>query len=65
MHELGLTHLCFNVDRIDAEYQRLLTAGAPFPTEPQDFGSFRATNGRDPDGNVFELLEVTRADSLM
>ena len=65
VHELGLTHLCFKVDSIDAEYQRLLAAGVPFHTEPQDFGSFRATYGRDPDGNVFELLEVTRADSLM
>jgi catechol 2,3-dioxygenase-like lactoylglutathione lyase family enzyme len=65
VHELGLTHLCFKVDSIDAEYQRLLAAGVPFHAEPQDFGSFRATYGRDPDGNVFELLEVTGADSPM
>lgn len=65
VHQLGLTHLCLKVDDLDDEYRRLSAAGVRFHSEPQDFGSFRATYGRDPDGNVFELLEVTAADSPM
>ena len=35
-----------------------------FHTEPLDAGfGLRATYGRDPDGNVVELLEVIEADS--
>jgi predicted enzyme related to lactoylglutathione lyase len=50
--------LCFDVDDVEAEYQRLLAAGVRFHTPPQDFGSARATYGRDPDGNVFELQQL-------
>ena len=58
VHKHGITHLCFDVDDVEAEYQRLLAAGVRFHTPPQDFGSARATYGRDPDGNVFELQQL-------
>ncbi len=58
VHKHGITHLCFDVDDVEAEYQRLLSAGLRFHTPPQDFGPARATYGRDPDGNVFELQQL-------
>lgn len=58
VHKHGITHLCFDVDDVEAEYQRLLAAGVRFHTPPQDFGTARATYGRDPDGNVFELQQL-------
>lgn len=53
----GFTHICFSVVDIDNEYQRLKEAGVHFHCPPQNFGQAKATYGRDPDGNVFELLE--------
>lgn len=55
----GITHLCLDVTDIDAEYGRLLELGMIFHCPPQDVGpGVRSTYGRDPDGNVVELLEV-------
>jgi catechol 2,3-dioxygenase-like lactoylglutathione lyase family enzyme len=56
----GITHICFEVTDIENEYDRLLAAGVGFHCEPQDAGSVKAVYGRDPDGNVFELLEIVR-----
>jgi catechol 2,3-dioxygenase-like lactoylglutathione lyase family enzyme len=56
--DAGLTHVAFDVVDIFAEYERLKSAGVKFHTEPQTVGAFRATYGRDPDGNIFELQEV-------
>ena len=55
----GITHFCIEVGDIEGEYQRLKQAGVPFHCPPLDFGTAKATYGRDPDGNVFELLEMT------
>ena len=54
----GLTHLAFTVDSVDAEYDRLLKAGMVFHYPPQTLGTARVTYGRDPDGNVVELMET-------
>lgn len=56
--EYGFTHFCLDVVGIDEVYQRLCVAGIHFHCPPQDFGVAKATYGRDPDGNVFELQEV-------
>ena len=62
----GITHLCVAVSDIDAEYERLKAAGMRFHCPPQRMGgSTRATYGRDPDGNVVELLEIGEATSPM
>jgi catechol 2,3-dioxygenase-like lactoylglutathione lyase family enzyme len=53
-------HICFEVTDVEREYQRLKAAGVPFHYPPQDFGIAKAVYGRDPDGNVFELLQWTR-----
>lgn len=58
----GHTHLCLDVVDIDTVYNRLKDAGVHFHAPPQDFGSVRATYGRDPDGNVFEIQEIISAD---
>ena len=54
----GITHICFEVTDIQSEYERLSAAGVHFHCQPQNAGSVKATYGRDPDGNVFELLEI-------
>ena len=61
----GITHLCLQVADIDAEYTRLKAAGMRFHCAPQNTGGLRATYGRDPDGNVVELLEVKDRSSNM
>jgi catechol 2,3-dioxygenase-like lactoylglutathione lyase family enzyme len=48
------------VDDLDKECRRLLAAGVRFHCEPLAFSAAeKATYARDPDGNVFELLETT------
>jgi catechol 2,3-dioxygenase-like lactoylglutathione lyase family enzyme len=60
----GLSHFCIEVSDIDAEYERLRAAGVSFHCPPLNFfGAAKATYGRDPDGNVFELLELSGAAS--
>lgn len=54
----GITHFCLEVTDIESEYQRLVAAGVYFHCLPIVAGPFKATYGRDPDGNVFELLEI-------
>jgi catechol 2,3-dioxygenase-like lactoylglutathione lyase family enzyme len=54
----GITHFCFRVDDVEAAHARLEAAGDRFHCEPLTFGSRAiATYARDPDGNVFELLQ--------
>ena len=61
----GITHLCVEVTDIDAEYARLMAAGMVFHCPPQDVGKgVRVTYGRDPDGNVVELLQQESPTSL-
>ena len=55
----GITHLAFTVADIDAEYERLKSSGMVFHCPPQSMGpNSRVTYGRDPDGNVIELMEI-------
>ncbi|HLS97352.1 MAG TPA: VOC family protein [Porticoccaceae bacterium] len=58
----GHTHICFDVVNIHEVYDRLVAAGIRFHAPPQDFGAIRATYGRDPDGNVFEIQELMDRD---
>jgi catechol 2,3-dioxygenase-like lactoylglutathione lyase family enzyme len=61
----GITHICLDVADIDAKDEPLKNAGMVFHCPPQGVGGLRATYGRDPDGNVVELLEVTDNSSPM
>jgi len=58
----GITHLALQVSDMDAEYERLSGAGMQFHCPPME--GLRALYGRDPDGNVVELMEVA-SDSAM
>jgi len=55
--DAGLTHICLVTDDIDADYERLCAAGTRFHAPPGPPGVMRATYGRDPEGNVFELIQ--------
>jgi catechol 2,3-dioxygenase-like lactoylglutathione lyase family enzyme len=55
---LGYSHFCVEVSDVEAEYRRFADAGVKFHCPPLDFfGRAKATYGRDPDGNVFELWQ--------
>ena len=58
-----INHICFEVDDLEKEYNRLKAAGVFFHYPPQDFGGPKAVYGRDPDGNVFELLQWSKTGS--
>lgn len=62
----GLTHICFDVTDLPAEYERLKAAGVEFHCPPTSLGtSVRTTYARDPDGNVVELQEILTPKSRM
>ncbi|MFC4311622.1 VOC family protein [Steroidobacter flavus] len=52
-----ITHLCFEVEDIQSDYQRLKEAGVRFHCPPQSFGGAEAVYGRDPEDNIFELVQ--------
>lgn len=53
----GIVHLCLRVSDIQAEYERLEAAGVRFNSDPVFLGKETCVYGRDPFGNVLELLE--------
>lgn len=60
----GITHICLQVTDIENEYARLEDAGMRFHCPPQAVGDLFATYGRDPDGNVVELLQAPAESAL-
>ena len=60
----GVTHICLEVTDIEAEYERLCAAGMRFHCAPQAVGDLLATYGRDPDGNVVELLQAPAGSAV-
>ena len=65
LETLGYTHICFEVDDVLAEYKRLQQLGVPFISEPHQTATSVVVFGRDPDGNLFELLQYLDKDSPM
>ena len=53
----GLCHFSFEVKQIDDEYARLEGAGMQFLSEPVAQSYVKCCYGRDPDGNLIELIE--------
>lgn len=55
----GITHICFEVTEIYAEFTRLAAAGMRFQNDaPIDaLGMLHVAYGYDPDGNIVELVE--------
>jgi len=55
----GFTHICFSVSNIEDAHAKLLSRGMNFISDKwSDYGTFRAVYGRDPDGNLIELIET-------
>ena len=50
-----------STDPPEAEYERLRAAGVPLLSEPVPQAYVKVCYGRDPDGNLFELLEFCAA----
>ena len=60
VNDHGYTHFCLDVKDIDTEYERLSANGMTFNCAPPELGGpIRATYGRDPDGNVVELQQIS------
>jgi catechol 2,3-dioxygenase-like lactoylglutathione lyase family enzyme len=60
--DYGISHFSVEVDRIGELYARMQAADVPFHCEPLLFqGVGTATYARDPDGNVFELIDISQA----
>lgn len=57
VNKYGITHICLEVQDIQSEYERLKAAGMPFNCPPQAQQGSSMVYGRDPDGNVVELIE--------
>jgi len=55
----GITHICLQVENLHDEYERMQAAGMRFHSEPLAQDSGYVIYGRDPDGNVVELIEFT------
>ncbi|MEO6717903.1 MAG: VOC family protein [Novosphingobium sp.] len=55
----GISHFGLTVDDVQATYDTLKAAGVPIHGRLQTFngGSMRAAYCRDPDGNVFEIMQ--------
>jgi catechol 2,3-dioxygenase-like lactoylglutathione lyase family enzyme len=55
----GISHFGLTVDDVQATYDKLKAAGVPIHGALQTFsgGGMRAAYCRDPDGNVFEIMQ--------
>jgi glyoxylase I family protein len=59
-HDHGYTHFCVDVTGIAEEYTRLKALGMTFMNpEPVVAGDTLTVYGKDPDGNLIEIQEVT------
>lgn len=55
----GISHFGFEIENIDELYAHMIARGVHFHAPVTEFkGGVKATYARDPDGNVFELLEI-------
>jgi glyoxylase I family protein len=53
----GITHICLASDDYQADYEMLESAGVRFTGAPVGVAPGRWVYGRDPCGNIMELLE--------
>lgn len=57
------TSIAFNVESLEAVTERLARLGAEAVTEAHDEGFGMVASYRDPDGNLFEIVELDYAFS--
>lgn len=67
LFKTGISEVCFKVENIDAEYERLKKLGVNFLSKPQyfDFAKFGFSKSKavyfyDTDGIILELIEVIK-----
>jgi catechol 2,3-dioxygenase-like lactoylglutathione lyase family enzyme len=53
----GWSHLCFESDDVHADFERLRMHGVVTHGAPLNFSNATIFFGRDPDGNIFEVLQ--------
>lgn len=53
----GWNYLCFETDDVAADHARLIAQGVELHGPPDDFAGTSAFFGRDPDGNIFAVLQ--------
>jgi catechol 2,3-dioxygenase-like lactoylglutathione lyase family enzyme len=58
----GISHFCFIVEDLNAEYTRLSATGMRFHSQPKLFNGAWSVYARDPDGNIIELIEMGGGD---
>lgn len=58
--EDGIPLASFQVDDVDAEYERLTAAGVVFTREPMDAGPTRMAIFDDTCGNLIQLIQMVR-----
>ena len=58
IYKPGWAYWCFEVADIGLEYERIRRLGAHFVTPPRNFRGASFCFARDPDGNLFALLEL-------
>lgn len=61
-HQLGASHVCFNVENLSAFHERLSAAGVRFVTPPKlralpDGGVHGICYAQDPEGNWLEFIQ--------
>jgi catechol 2,3-dioxygenase-like lactoylglutathione lyase family enzyme len=56
----GIPATSFQVDDVDAEFERLKGLGVKFTLEPMDAGNVRMAVLDDTCGNLIQLMQVTR-----
>ena len=54
----GIPATSFQVDKLDEEYQRLLSAGVVFTQPPTDAGDVRMAVLEDTCGNLIQIVEM-------
>ena len=63
--DLGVRHVAFEVDDVDAMHARLTAAGYRFNSPPVDLGLHKTCYLHGPDDELIELLEDRTDRSMM
>ena len=61
----GVTHYAFEVDDVDALYEKVVAAGYHANIEPQDLGLHKTTYIKGPDNEIIEILEDRATDEWL
>ena len=58
VNHYGITHICLEVEDINAEYERLTGLGVEFRQEPMEAGHVKIATFDDTCGNYIQLIEM-------